>query len=72
MDKIQMSTPLVEMDGEDMAGILWKEVKRQLVEPFVDLNVDYYDLSIRSRDETEDQITIDSAYAAKKYISPHR
>ncbi len=67
MDKIQMNTPLVEMDGEEMAGILWKEVKRQLVEPFVDLKVDYYDLSIRSRDETEDQITVDSAYAAKKY-----
>ena len=67
MDKIQMNTPIVEMDGEEMAGILWKEVKRQLVEPFVDLKEEYYDLSIRSRDETDDQVTIDSAYAAKKY-----
>ena len=67
MEKIQMSTPIVEMDGDEMAGILWKEVKRQLVEPFVDLKEEYYDLSIRSRDETDDQITVDSALAAKKY-----
>ena len=67
MDKIQMTTPIVEMDGDEMAGILWKEVKRQLVEPFVELKEEYYDLSIRSRDETEDQVTIDSAMATKKY-----
>ena len=62
-----MTTPIVEMDGDEMAGILWKEVKRQLVEPFVDLKEEYYDLNIRSRDETDDQVTIDSALAAKKY-----
>ncbi len=67
MKKIPMTTPLVEMDGDEMAGILWKEVKAQLVEPFVELNTDYYDLSIRSREETGDQVTVDSAYATKKY-----
>ena len=67
MEKIQMTTPIVEMDGDEMAGILWKEVKAQLVEPFVDLKEEYYDLSIRSRDDTEDQVTVDSALATKKY-----
>ena len=67
MEKIQMTTPIVEMDGDEMAGILWKEVKAQLVEPFVDLKDEYYDLSIRSRDETEDQVTVDAALANKKY-----
>lgn len=67
MEKIKMNTPIVEMDGDEMARILWEEVKKQLVEPFVELNEEYYDLSIRSRDETDDQITIDSALAAKKY-----
>ena len=62
-----MTTPIVEMDGDEMARILWKEVKAQLIEPFVDLKEEYYDLSIRSRDETEDQITTDSALATKKY-----
>lgn len=67
MEKITMTTPLVEMDGDEMAAILWKETKEKLVLPFVDLNVEYYDLSIRNRDLTEDQVTVDSAYAAKKY-----
>lgn len=67
MEKIQMTTPIVEMDGDEMAGILWKEVKRQLIEPFVDLKEEYYDLNIRTRDETDDQVTMDSALAAKKY-----
>ena len=67
MEKIQMTTPIVEMDGDEMAAILWKEVKAQLVEPFVALKDEYYDLSIRSRDDTEDRITVDSAFAAKKY-----
>lgn len=67
MEKIKMTTPIVEMDGDEMAGILWKEVKAQLVEPFVELKEEYYDLSIRSRDETEDQVTVDSALATKKY-----
>ena len=67
MEKITMSTPLVEMDGDEMAAILWKETKEKLVLPFVDLKVEYYDLGIRNRDETEDQVTLDSAEATKKY-----
>ena len=67
MEKITMSTPLVEMDGDEMAAILWKETKEKLVLPFVDLKVEYYDLSVRNRDETEDQVTLDSAEATKKY-----
>ena len=67
MEKIKMTTPIVEMDGDEMARILWQEVRAQLVEPFVDLKEEYYDLSIQSRDETEDRITVDSALAAKKY-----
>lgn len=67
MEKIKMSTPIVEMDGDEMAAILWKETKEKLVLPFVELNVDYYDLGIRNRDLTDDQVTIDSAMATKKY-----
>ena len=67
MEKIKMTTPIVEMDGDEMARILWQEVKAQLVEPFIDLKEEYYDLSIVSRDETEDQITVNSALATKKY-----
>ena len=67
MEQIEMSTPLVEMDGDEMAAILWKETKEQLILPFVNLKVEYYDLGIRNRDATEDQVTIDSAEASKKY-----
>ena len=67
MEKIKMTTPIVEMDGDEMARILWQEVKAQLVEPFVDLKEEYYDLSIVSRDDSDDQITADSALATKKY-----
>ena len=67
MVQIEMSTPLVEMDGDEMAAILWKETKEQLILPFVNLKVEYYDLGRRNRDATEDQVTIDSAEATKKY-----
>ena len=67
MEKIKMTTPLVEMDGDEMAAILWKETKEKLVLPFVDLMVEYYNLNIRNRDFTDDQVTIDSANAANKY-----
>ena len=67
MEKIKMTTPLVEMDGDEMAAILWKETKEKLILPFVDLMVEYYNLSIRNRDFTDDQVTIDSANAANKY-----
>ncbi len=66
-DKIQMKTPLVEMDGDEMTRILWQMIKDELILPFVDLKTDYYDLGLKHRDETRDQVTIDSAEATKKY-----
>ncbi len=67
MDKIKMTTPLVEMDGDEMTRILWKMIKDELILPFVDLKTDYYDLGLVHRDETNDQVTIDAANANKKY-----
>ena len=67
MKKIQMVTPLVEMDGDEMTRILWKMIKDELILPFVDLKSEYYDLGLVHRDETVDQVTIDSANATKKY-----
>ena len=67
MKKIQMTTPLVEMDGDEMTRILWKMIKDELILPFVDLKTEYYDLGLPHRDETNDQVTIDSAKAAMKY-----
>ena len=67
MKKIQMVTPLVEMDGDEMTRILWKMIKDELIRPFVDLKSEYYDLGLVHRDETGDQVTIDSANATKKY-----
>ncbi|MCR5297198.1 MAG: NADP-dependent isocitrate dehydrogenase [Clostridiales bacterium] len=67
MSKIQMKTPLVEMDGDEMTRILWAWIKELLICPFVDLKTEYYDLGLKHRDETNDQVTIDSANAAKKY-----
>ena len=67
MDKIKMTTPLVEMDGDEMTRILWKMIKDELILPFVDLKTEYYDLGLEKRNETNDQITIDSANATKKY-----
>ncbi len=67
MPKIQMKTPLVEMDGDEMTRILWAEIKKQLLEPFVDLKTEYYDLGLKHRDETNDQVTVDSAKATLKY-----
>ena len=67
MDKIKMTTPLVEMDGDEMTRILWKMIKDELLLPFIDLKTEYYDLGLEYRDETRDQVTIDSANAAKKY-----
>ena len=66
-EKIQMTTPLVEMDGDEMTRILWKMIKDELILPFVDLKTEYYDLGLVKRDETRDQITIESAEATKKY-----
>ena len=67
MDRIKMTTPLVEMDGDEMTRILWKMIKDELLYPFIDLKTEYYDLGLSHRNETNDQVTIDSANATKKY-----
>ena len=67
MAKIQMKTPLVEMDGDEMTRVIWQMLKDKLILPFVDLKTEYYDLGLEKRNETDDQITIDSAEATKKY-----
>ena len=67
MDKIKMTTPLVEMDGDEMTRILWKMIKDELLLPYIELNTEYYDLGLEYRNETDDQVTIDSANATKKY-----
>jgi isocitrate dehydrogenase len=67
MDKIKMTTPLVEMDGDEMTRILWKLIKDELLLPFVDLKTEYYDLGLEYRNKTDDQVTFDSAEATKKY-----
>ncbi len=67
MEKIKMTTPIVEMDGDEMTRILWKMIKDELILPFVDLKTEYYDLGLPNRDKTNDQVTIDSAEATKKY-----
>ena len=67
MEKIKMTTPLVEMDGDEMTRILWKMIKDELLLPYIDLKTEYYDLGLEYRNETNDQVTIDSAEATKKY-----
>ena len=67
MDKIKMTTPLVEMDGDEMTRILWKIIKDELLLPFIDLKTEYYDLGLEYRNETDDQVTVDSAKATQKY-----
>ena len=66
-DKIKMSTPLVEMDGDEMTRILWQWIKEILLEPYVELNTEYYDLGLNEREKTKDKVTFDSAEATKKY-----
>ena len=67
MDKIKMTTPLVEMDGDEMTRVLWAWIKEKLICPFVDLKTEYYDLGLLHRNETRDQVTVDAANATKKY-----
>ncbi len=67
MNKIQMQTPLVEMDGDEMTRILWKMIKDELLTPYIDLKTEYYDLGLEHRNETSDQVTVDSANATMKY-----
>ncbi len=67
MNKIQMTTPLVEMDGDEMTRVLWKMIKDELLTPYIDLKTEYYDLGLEHRNETDDQVTVDSAKATLKY-----
>ena len=67
MDKIKMTTPLVEMDGDEMTRVLWKMIKEELLLPFIDLKTEYYDLGLENRDATDDQVTVDAANATRKY-----
>ena len=67
MEKIKMTTPLVEMDGDEMTRVLWQVIKDELILPFVDLKTEYYDLGLPNRDATRDQVTLDAAEANKKY-----
>lgn len=67
MTKIQMNVPLVEMDGDEMTRIIWEYIKEILLHPYIDLKTEYYDLGLKKRDETDDQITVDAALATKKY-----
>ena len=67
MEKITMKTPLVEMDGDEMTRILWKMIKDELLLPFIDLKTEYYDLGLKHRDETDDQVTVDASNATRKY-----
>ena len=67
MDKIKMTTPIVEMDGDEMTRVLWQMIKDKLILPYIDLNSEYYDLGLKHRDETDDQVTVDSANATLKY-----
>lgn len=67
MEKIKMPTPLVEMDGDEMTRIIWKMIKDILLTPYIELNTEYYDLGLTHRNETDDQVTVDSANATKKY-----
>ena len=67
MEKIQMKTPLVEMDGDEMTRVLWQMIKDELICPFVDLKTEYYDLGLLHRNETRDQVTVDAALATRKY-----
>ena len=67
MSKIKVANPIVEIDGDEMARIIWKYIKNDLILDYIDLDIKYFDLSIESRDKTDDQITIDAANAIKKY-----
>ena len=67
MEKIKMTTPLVEMDGDEMTRILWQMIKDELLTPYIDLNTEYYDLGLKHRNDTDDKVTVESAEATKKY-----
>ena len=67
MEKIKVKNPVVEMDGDEMTRVIWEFIKDKLILPYIDIDIKYYDLGVKSRDNSEDQITIDSAEAVKKY-----
>ncbi|MGH6788537.1 MAG: isocitrate/isopropylmalate family dehydrogenase, partial [Pseudolabrys sp.] len=67
MAKIKVANPVVEMDGDEMTRIIWQFIKDKLIHPYLDVNLDYYDLGIEERDRTDDQITIDAANAIKRH-----
>ena len=67
MERIEVKNPVVELDGDEMTRIIWSFIKEQLILPYLDVDLKYYDLSIEHRDATDDQVTIDSAEATKKY-----
>ena len=67
MAKIKVKNPVVEMDGDEMTRIIWEYIKEQLILPYIDIDIKYFDLGVIKRDETNDQITIDAAEAVKKY-----
>jgi isocitrate dehydrogenase len=67
MQKIHVANPVVEMDGDEMTRIIWQLIKDKLIHPYLDLKLEYYDLSIQNRDATRDQITVDAAHATKKH-----
>ncbi|HUN12656.1 MAG TPA: isocitrate/isopropylmalate family dehydrogenase, partial [Rhabdaerophilum sp.] len=67
MKKIKVANPVVEMDGDEMTRIIWDLIKKKLIFPYLDINLDYYDLSVEHRDATNDQVTIDSAEATKRH-----
>ena len=67
MSKIKVSTPVIEIDGDEMTRIIWEFIKNKLILPYVDVDLPYYDLGIENRDKTDDQVTVDSANAIKKY-----
>ncbi|MEO0063035.1 MAG: hypothetical protein RLZZ08_1595, partial [Pseudomonadota bacterium] len=67
MQKIKVANPVVEIDGDEMTRIIWQWIRERLILPYLDINLKYYDLSVQKRDETNDQITIDSANAIKQY-----
>ena len=67
MSKIIIKNPIVEMDGDEMTRVIWEFIKDKLILPYIDIDIKYYDLGVQNRDSSEDQITIDSAEAVKKY-----
>ena len=67
MQKIKVANPVVEMDGDEMTRIIWQLIKDKLIHPYLDLQLEYYDLSVQNRDATNDQVTIDAANATKKH-----